>query len=328
MPPKRVHNTRTAPSTGPATAPARCITRNPHGVAVVRNYVLPAAGATLAGPLISVLPLGPLGPIVALLLATYSRFRLRANVAGPLYAGLRSLGLSGVRGQLLTLLSFLSMGSVMGKCKNQFCFANLVELISSPGAGIQSQFLNLVLAAGGHQAHLIGLILSMLTGLAGCFGMGPIMLRGSSINAIVGEFRSFAIFRGTGWLLDTIEDSWRRFLGSQRGAPYLRMLGYSRDRARTSARRAATWRTLRNTAWDMADGIGFRGLRARQRTPSPDPEPEPLDEWIMVEEENFEGLDGDWVLVEHYEEQLDALVIADDRATARRRRARNRHDYT
>ncbi|PSN69094.1 hypothetical protein BS50DRAFT_675320 [Corynespora cassiicola Philippines] len=268
MPPKRVRNTRTAPSTGPATAPARCIARNPYGVAVVRNYVLPAAGATLAGPLISVLPLGPLGPTVALLLATYSRFCLRANVVGSLYAGLRSLGLSGVRGQLLTLLSFLSMGSVMG-------------------AGIQSQLLNLVLAAGGHQAHLIGLILSMLTGLAGCFGMGPIMLRGSSINAIVGEFRSFAIFRGTGWLLDTIEDSWRRFLSSQRGAPYLRMLGYSRDRARTSARRAATWRTLRNTAWDMVDRIGFRGLRAQQRTSSPDPEPEPLDEWIMVEEENF-----------------------------------------
>jgi len=93
-------------------APALYLKEHPD---ITTHFALPFAGATLSGPLLSLLPLGPLGPSLGILAASFARFKLRQNAAGSYYALLHSAGLAGVSGQVLSLMSFMSLGAVFGR---------------------------------------------------------------------------------------------------------------------------------------------------------------------------------------------------------------------
>lgn len=55
-------------------------------MAYVKCYALPIDGATLSKPVLLLLPLGPLGPLLIILVTTYARFSLRQNFAGTWFA--------------------------------------------------------------------------------------------------------------------------------------------------------------------------------------------------------------------------------------------------
>jgi hypothetical protein len=94
-------------------APAKYIKQNPSSIA--HKYALLIAGATLSRPLLTLLPLGPFGPLFAILSTSFARFKLRQHAAGSYYALLHSAGLQGISGQALSLASFMGLGAVFGK---------------------------------------------------------------------------------------------------------------------------------------------------------------------------------------------------------------------
>ena len=84
-------------------------------VKLVKVYGVPFAGVALAGPMASMLPLGPLTPFAALLATSFASFHLRQNVMGGLCSFLHAGGLGGFQGQILSLLSFMSLSATFGE---------------------------------------------------------------------------------------------------------------------------------------------------------------------------------------------------------------------
>lgn len=79
------------------------------------KYAAPAAGIVLAGPIVSLLPLGPFTPILSIIVTSFASSRLKKNAVGGAVAFLQAGGLRGFEGQLLALLSFMSFSCMFGK---------------------------------------------------------------------------------------------------------------------------------------------------------------------------------------------------------------------
>lgn len=82
---------------------------------LLKNYGVPVAGVALAGPMATMLPLGPLYPYAALLATSLASFQLRQNAIGGLSSVLHAGGLTGLQGQVLSLLSFMSLSASFGE---------------------------------------------------------------------------------------------------------------------------------------------------------------------------------------------------------------------
>jgi hypothetical protein len=102
--------------------PLRLIKSNPMQIVkLLKTYGTPFAGAALAGPLATMLPLGSLSPFAALLASSIANFHLRRSVIGGLYSSLSTGGVSAVQSRLLSLLSFLSLSATFGESAQRYC---------------------------------------------------------------------------------------------------------------------------------------------------------------------------------------------------------------
>jgi hypothetical protein len=70
------------------------------------------------------------------------------------------------------------------------------------------------LSTGGFQASIIGIALSLLTNLSGPFAAIPGFISGTCADVLYNEVRSFAMFKGLGWVFKEAEKRWREFVGS------------------------------------------------------------------------------------------------------------------
>ncbi|KAF2689478.1 hypothetical protein K458DRAFT_384119 [Lentithecium fluviatile CBS 122367] len=212
------------------------------------QYVLSLAGSTLAGPLIGLLPLGPLGSILRLLVSSFARFKLRQKAAGSYYALLHLAGFAGVAGQVV------SLGTVFG----------------STGEAAQSWFTSLILSTVGLQAPLIGLALSVLTSFTGCFGVLPSLVGSSDASILINEISSFTIFQCLGWGLKEVETFWRQSLHTTWHS-WGKGEDINGDHEKVGKKQSRKWNILRCTI----DKIGSHFRQLPQTN-------EALDEWEML----------------------------------------------
>ncbi|KAH7116864.1 hypothetical protein B0J11DRAFT_617967 [Dendryphion nanum] len=114
---------------------------------VLTAYAIPALTTTLAGPLVSLFDVGPLGPVLIHTLRTGARLRLRRLNIQNFIDLIRRLGLDGFTGQLLALIGFMSLGLIFGPA----------------GSTLQFHLANQFLHVGGFARPLMGLAVSVLT---------------------------------------------------------------------------------------------------------------------------------------------------------------------
>lgn len=77
----------------------------------------PAARVALTGSIVSLLPLGSYTAMFSILAMSIVSRRLQSQAVGCVVAFLHAGGLSGLEGQVLALLSFISFSAVLGKSK-------------------------------------------------------------------------------------------------------------------------------------------------------------------------------------------------------------------
>lgn len=75
----------------------------------MKRYAFPFALNVFSRPLVALLPLGPLGPILAFVAVACGRFKLRREFMGGGYAVLHAVGMAGVKGQALSLLGLVGL---------------------------------------------------------------------------------------------------------------------------------------------------------------------------------------------------------------------------
>ncbi|KAF2830014.1 hypothetical protein CC86DRAFT_403342 [Ophiobolus disseminans] len=146
--------------------PLEWIKNNPMKTAkLVKAYGVPFTGVALAGPMASMLPLGPFSPFAALLATSFASFHLRRNVMDSVCSFFHAGGLSGFQGQVLSLLNFMSLSAAF-------------ETLERPLKTLTNE---LIVSTGGLRASLAGLFIAMVTELTGLFGRTGLNRLGSML---------------------------------------------------------------------------------------------------------------------------------------------------
>jgi hypothetical protein len=155
-------------------------------------------------------------------------------------------------------------------------------VIGSTGAAAQSYVTSLILSTGDFKAPVIGLVLSLLTSWTGWFGVLPGFVGGSGANILFNELRSFALFRGLGWGLRSLERGWRQCF-KMVWHKWVKGEDRNGDYENNNDRGDWGWRLMRSTI----EKIGWRWFGNRQSICSK----EALDEWEMLSQSSDEEHD-------------------------------------
>ncbi|OAG04967.1 uncharacterized protein CC84DRAFT_1177095 [Paraphaeosphaeria sporulosa] len=161
----------------------------------MKRYAFPFALNVFSRPLISLFPLGPLGPILAFVAVACGRFRLRQELMGGGYAALHAVGMAGVKGQALSLLGLVGLEAT-GSKRLRDTFNALME----SNVGLRTQVIGLAIAT-----------VSTSTGALGSLGS---MLGARAMSLLFKELRSFATFYGLKWAATNLQTLWRMFCTS------------------------------------------------------------------------------------------------------------------
>ncbi|KAJ4356317.1 uncharacterized protein N0V89_004349 [Didymosphaeria variabile] len=186
---------RPASDTSTAMSTAKAIAKAPVTFAAthpkfMKRYALPLALTTLSGPLLSILPLGPLGPILAFVAVAWGRFKIRQVFMGGGYTLLHATGMAGVQGQALSLLGIVGLEAT----GSQRLRDTAVEAIVESNVGIRAQ--------------IVGLAIAVLSSTTSRFGALGSMLGSRSMSLLFNELRSFAIFHGLRWAATNLQGLW------------------------------------------------------------------------------------------------------------------------
>lgn len=76
---------------------------------LMKRYAVPLALATLSTPVISALPLGSLGPVLAFVAVACGRFKMQQEIVSSGHAILKASGMVGLEGQALSLLGLVGL---------------------------------------------------------------------------------------------------------------------------------------------------------------------------------------------------------------------------
>jgi hypothetical protein len=79
------------------------------------KYAAPVAGVVLAGPLVSLLPLGSFTPLISMVVTFLASSTLKQNAVGGALALLQAGGMQKLAAQILAFLSFLGFGKMSGE---------------------------------------------------------------------------------------------------------------------------------------------------------------------------------------------------------------------
>ena len=75
----------------------------------MKKIVFPLFLTTYSTPLVTFLPLGPFGPVLAMVAVACGRFQLRREMVGGGYALMQAFGMAGIKGQALGLLGLVGL---------------------------------------------------------------------------------------------------------------------------------------------------------------------------------------------------------------------------
>ncbi|KAF2005329.1 hypothetical protein P154DRAFT_571534 [Amniculicola lignicola CBS 123094] len=284
----------------PVQAPNKALILHPthsHASALARaaRYGVPIAGAALAGPIIDMLGMGPLGFILGTTATALSKFRIRQLLVGNFYAIIHAAGFTSLWGPILPLLAYLSLGAVFGPTGTLF----------------QAHLATLAFGDGGFAAPLLGLSLSAITSLLGGIGLIPQLFLGGvggiggwSIYALTTELASYATFRALGWASDAALAQWMRLLDLKEKAgremrrlvraamPYLseglRGAGWVRDEVFEVVAAISRMFDTGMQAAKMIEGTVKRGGKGRPAAERQIQVYESLEEWELVDMEGEE----------------------------------------
>lgn len=216
---------------------------------LMKKLVFPLVLTNFSTPLIAALPLGSLGPVLAMVAVACGRFQLRREMVGGGYALMRAVGMAGIEGQALGLLGMVGL-EACGMYNDLACptpsspihsvgpDARRVDMITDRGnmsryeCGaynsryladshvlgtnlLRSSLLTTMLEPNIRpHAQIIGLAISALSTATGTLGSLGALLGARSMSLLFNELRAFATFQGLRWAAGNLQGLWESFRGA------------------------------------------------------------------------------------------------------------------